>query len=218
MEKADTISVVTSHREEMRAQQAEIYLSAMASMLFTGDVALKKCKEVAQLISLLTAAGVKEEEITLRGIQAERNSPIIGRANTATYLLRVCCPDLERLPDILGVTTSQRTVAMDQLVWKFGDDAEMRSQWLANCLAEARRKADQMAAALGVKVLGVHSCNEKWNEPPDDQKRVAFGSGRAPISAKAVGERNGEVGFPLVTTKQLELTIEAEFRVSPYAQ
>jgi uncharacterized protein YggE len=207
---------VASHREEMRAKQADIMLSVMATALYTGEAAFKKAKELAQVVGLLTAAGLPDGNVTLLGIQAGRSSPIIGRSNTATYLLRVHCPDLDILPEILGVLTAQRTVVMDELVWRFADDKAVRAKWLDGCLADARERAKRIAAGLGVKALGVHSYFEKWIEPSDGQRRVSF----APVRASTTGnttpdERRSDFPFPLVTTMQLELSVEVEFRVSP---
>jgi hypothetical protein len=216
MQKPDTITVVVNRREEVRAHGADIYFSAKGSTLITADAALKKTREVAQVIHQLAAIGVDEKDIVLRGVHGERNTPIIGSANTASYLLCVHCPDLEKLPDLLGTLTAQRNVVLDQLVWHFSDDAAVQAGWLGACLSESRVKAQQIAAAMGVKLLGIHSLAEKWVDPADDQKRFHFSTTRAALAVKAGPERLPEVNFPLVTTKQVELRVEVDFRVSAY--
>jgi uncharacterized protein YggE len=216
MQKPDTITVVVSRCEEVRAHKADIYFSAKGSILITADAALKKTKEVAQVLLQLVAAGVKEEHVVLRGVQGERNTPIIGAANTASYMLRVHCPDLEKLPEILGTLTAQRNVVLDQLVWHFPDDATVQTGWLAACLAEAREKGQQIAAAMGVKLLGVHSLTEKWADPGDEQKRFVFSAARVASAVKVGNDRLPELNFPLVTTKQVEVRVEVDFRVSAY--
>ncbi|MDB6109985.1 MAG: hypothetical protein JWR69_1735 [Pedosphaera sp.] len=216
MQKPDTITVVVSRREEVRAHRADIYFSAKGSILITADAALKKTKEVAQVLHQLAAIGVAEEHIILRGVQGERNTPIIGSANTASYLLRVHCPDLEKLPELLGTLTVQRNVVLDQLVWHFPDDAAAQARWLGACLAESREKAQQIAAAMGVKLLGVHSLVEKWTDPADEQKRFLFSAARAASTGKTANERLPELHFPLITTKQVEVRVEVDFRVSAY--
>ncbi len=216
MEKPDTITVTVSHREEVRANRADIYLSAKASFLMTGNAAFKKVKELAHVVSQLTGNGVKEEEITLRGVLAERNSPIIGPANPATYLLRVHCPDLNRLPELLVIITAQRNVILDQLVWLFPDHPAEQAKWLTACLSQALEKARHIAANLGVKLLGVHSFNEKWTEPNDDQKRIQFSLPTGLPALKPGADRNTPITFMLVTTKQVEIDVEVNFRVSAY--
>jgi uncharacterized protein YggE len=216
MGKPDSITVVARHREEVRARQADIFFTAMAASLYTGEVALKKAKELAQIVGLLTAAGLDTTHIHLRGIQAERSSPNIGRESAAIYLLRVHCPDLDILPEILGVLTPQRSISMDHLEWQFADDRTVRAKWLDGCLTEAREKAKRIAAGLGVKVLGVHSFKETWTEPPEDQTRVLFVPGRGAASTiKSGSDRPGDMRFPLVITKEVLLSVEVEFRVSP---
>jgi hypothetical protein len=216
MDKSDTITVAVSHREEIRAVRADIYLSAKASVLITGDAAFQKAKELAHVVSQLTGAGIKEEEITLRGVLAERTNPIIGPGNPATYLLRVHCPRLDRLPELLVVITAQRNVILDQLVWLFPDSPTEQAKWLTACLTQALEKARHIAANLGVKLLGVHSFSEKWIEPNDDQKRVEFSSSGGTPLPKGSTDRNAPITIPLVTTKQVEIDVEVNFRVSAY--
>jgi uncharacterized protein YggE len=216
MQKPDTLTVTTTHREEVRAHRADIYFSAKGSILVTTDAALKKTKEVAQVLHHLVGIGVKEEHISLRGVQGERNTPIIGSGNTASYLLRVHCPDLEKLPEILGTLTAQRNVVLDQLVWHFPDDPAAQAGWLAACLTGAREKAQQIATTMGVKLLGVHSLIEKWTEPADEQKRFVFSSLRPVPAVKPANDRLPELNFPLITTKQVEVRVEVDFRVSAY--
>jgi uncharacterized protein YggE len=216
MEKPDTISVVVSHREEIPASRADLYLSVKASFLMTGNAALKKVKELAQVITQLNQNGVKDDDITLRGVLAERSSPAIGPGNPAIYLVRVHCPNLEYLPQVLAVVTAQRSVVLEQMVWLFPDDTAVQAKWLAACLAQAREKARHIADQLGVKLLGVHSFTEKWTEPTDDQKRVQFSTATGAPVVKMSTDRNSPITFLLLTTKQAEIGVEVNFRVSAY--
>lgn len=69
-------------------------------------------------------------------------------------LLRIQCTDLEKLADILGVITSQKNVTLDQLVWRFPDDAAVRAKWLDACLTEVKERGQQIAGALGSNAWG----------------------------------------------------------------
>ena len=215
MEKPDTITVSVRRREEVRADRAEIYLSVTGASFVTGDAAIKKAKEVSQLVNELGAVGVNSDDIALRGVQASGNSGILGRSSTASYLLRVQCAELEKLADILGVITAQKNVSLDQLTWRYPDDSSVRAKWLMVSLAEAKEKGQQMAAALGVKLLGVHALTERCLEE-EDQKHAHFpASGRAALGAKPRKE-SIDLGFFLVTTKEVTVEVEAHFRVSGY--
>ena len=68
---------------------------------------LKKAKEVSQLISALVETGLKEQDVTLRGVHAESSSGILGKSTSASYQLRVRCDELEKLADVLEMMKRQ---------------------------------------------------------------------------------------------------------------
>ena len=51
--KPDTIKVTAFHREEVSATHVDLYVSVKGSSVVSGDAALKKAKEVNQLVEAL---------------------------------------------------------------------------------------------------------------------------------------------------------------------
>jgi uncharacterized protein YggE len=215
MEKPDTISVTVGHREEVEADKVDIHVTIKGSSLVTGTAALKKAKEVSQLVSALAEVGLKEQDVALKSIHAESSSGILGKSTSATYRLRVRCDDLEKLADVLGVITSQKNAKLDLLGWRYPDDKKLKAEWLQSCLAEAKEKANAIASSLGVKLLGVHALSEKWldSEQPDrpflNEQRMEAVMAKAMARAERI-----DLGFPLSHSKWIELQLETQFRVS----
>ena len=215
MEKPDTISVTVAHREEVEAEKVDIHVTIKGSSLVTGTAALKKAKEVSQLVSALAEVGLKEQDVALKSIHAESSSGILGKSTSATYQLRVRCDDLEILADILGVITSQKNAKLDFLAWRYPDDKKLKAEWLQSCLAEAKAKAKAIASSLDVKLLGVHALSEKWldSEQGDRPFLNEVRAGGVMLKAMARAERI-DLGLPLSHSKWIELQLETQFRVS----
>ena len=214
MEKPDTITVAVTRREEIAADEVDIHATVKGSSLMTGDAALKKAKEVSQLISALREVGVKEEDISLQSIRAESSGGILGRTTSASYEIRVRCADLETLADILGVVTGQKNIKLDFLSWRYPDDKQARNEWLQSCLAAAKEKARHIASGLGVRLTGVHTFSEKWIDSEKSERAYLGEISDGALRARSSMARTIDLGFPLSHSKRIELHIEAEFRVS----
>ena len=214
MDKPDTVTVVVGHREEVKANQVDIHVTINGSSLVTGNVALKKVKEIAQLMGALNEISLNYEESIIQSVHAESPNGFLGKTCCAAYQVRIRCSDLELLPAILGVVTSHKTATLDFLTWRYPDDPKLRDEWLHACLAEAKEKADAIAACLGVKLLGVYTLSEKWvDSEPAEPVRANHPAPRAAVPAGHRG-RNAELGFPLSHSKFVEIQLETAFRVS----
>lgn len=212
MDPLDSITVTVSRHEEICADKADIYISVAGSAFITGSTALTKSKEVAQLMSELYSGGlIKASDVTLRGAQADSRNGFLGRGTLTTYLLKIHCPTLDSVADVLAIVTSQRSVTLDHLAWRFPDYKILEEKWLGSCLDNAKEKAAKIASSLGVKLLAVHSLSEKWLEHETKQHVSPIARGDIPKTAP------DELAFSLVMTKQLELRLEINYRISNYA-
>jgi len=216
MEKPDTITVAVTHREEVEADKVDIHVTITGSSLITGNAALKKAKEVSQLVATLAEVGIKEQDIVLQSIHAESSSGILGKSTSARYQVRIRCNDLEVLADILGVVTSQKNAKLDFLAWRYPDDKKLGGAWLQSCLSEAKTKAGAIASGLGVKLLGVHTLSEKWLDSEQGDRPYLNEVRAGGVMLKAMRSQRIDLGFPLSHSKWVELQLETQFRVSEF--
>jgi hypothetical protein len=154
------IRIQENDYEEVPAKEVTIYLTIRGSSLFTGDAALSKAREVNQLVTELKTKGVEESKIQLLGVQADVTTGILGRNSSATYHLKVLCSQLDMLPDVLGIITSQKNTKVTLLEWGYGDLREVQERILDRCLERAQRKAQRIAGRLGVQILGISECTD----------------------------------------------------------
>jgi len=219
MAKPDMITVSVEHTEEVTANRVDLHVSIRGATLFTGTAALKKAKEVEKMVSALQEVGVRGEDISLRSARAESEGGLLGRSSSATYQLRIRCSELEKMAEILGVVTTQKNVHLDELVWRYPDEAESRVRWLGQAITEAKGKAQAIAQGLGVKLLAVYRFTEEWSDDATPPVRHYPGDGdRGMYKMRAAASAvKAELGFPLSDTKRIELRIIVKFRVGEMA-
>lgn len=151
----DLIKVSVSHREEIFATHADLHVTVKGSSVISGNEALKKAKEVNQLIEALSRLGVKEEAVKLQGVHIETASGALLKSSSAVYRLKIHCEKLDQLAEMLDVIASQKNATLERVEWKYNEDAARESA-LNSAIEKAKSKAQRIAASLGVKLLGVY--------------------------------------------------------------
>src|SRR5688572_32544603 len=101
--KPDTIKVSAFHREEIFASHANLYVMVRGSSLVSGNEAMKKAKEVSQLVEALTSFGLSPDAIQLLGVHIETSSGTLLKSSSATYRLRIRVDQLEQLAELLDI-------------------------------------------------------------------------------------------------------------------
>src|SRR5690348_7593057 len=130
-----TISITAIRRQEISADKADLQVTIKGSSVVTGSAALKKAKEVNELVTALLAVGVKEDELSLRGIQVQSTNGVLTRTSSAAYTLRILCSRLELLGEILGAISAQKNVSLDHVIWRYPDLKPLQKEWLDSCIA-----------------------------------------------------------------------------------
>jgi uncharacterized protein YggE len=208
-----TIAITATRRQEITADKADLQVTIKGSSLVTGSAALKKAKEVNELVTALLAVGVKEDELSLRGIQVQSSNGVLTRTSSASYTLRIRCSRLELLGEILGAISAQKNVSLDHLNWRYPDLKPLQKELLDSCIAEAKERAAHIAGALGVKLLALHSFTEAWK---DSEQPTTLGQPvPAGFRAKALQEvaREVDLGFNLSHTKLVEQRVDLTYVV-----
>ena len=101
--KPDTIKVSAFHKEEIFASHANLYVTVKGSSLVSGNEAMKKAREVSQLVEALTRFGLSPEAIHLQGVRIETASGTLLKSSSAIYHLKVKTEKLDQLAGLLDV-------------------------------------------------------------------------------------------------------------------
>jgi len=215
-EKPSTIKVSEAQRHEIPADRADLHVTVEGASLFTGGEALKKAREVAQLVRELTDFGLPVGDIYLQGVFADTSSGLLGKTSLARYKMRLHCADLARLADLLGIVTGQKNARLNVIEWGYPDDEGLKDRWLGECITRANARAALVAQGLNVRLLGVHAFSEKYldGEKPH-QTTVAYDS-MVMARSRTARVSPEELGLEISHTKTVHISVEVEYLVSTY--
>ncbi len=212
--KPDTIKVSTFQREEIFASHANLYVTVKGSSVVSGDQAMKKAREVSQLVEALTSYGLSPEAVQLLGVHIETESGILLKSSSASYRLRIKVEKLDQLAEVLDILASQKNATLERIEWKYPDEAA-RERALESAIAKAKAKAGKVAAALGVKLLGVWDFSENVS---DEEMPVPYYPAQARLAkssfAAAAAEPN--LGIDIQHSKTITVSVDTWYRVSSF--
>jgi uncharacterized protein YggE len=166
------MTVTATHTVTLDADGAELFITVQGSQFFGGTAALKQARELATLAAALKEAGLEDRDIQLQNAQLEQSGGF-GKASSALYTLKLVCKPAERVGDALAVLAQQKNVALNQTIWTFPDDGEVRDGWLELAARKARRRAERIAATLGVRLEKIHTILLEAPEAPIHQPPAA---------------------------------------------
>jgi uncharacterized protein YggE len=210
--KPDTIKVSALQREEISANRADLSVTVKGSSLVSGDQAMKKAREVSQLVEALTSFGLRPEAIHLQGVHIESSSGMLMKSSSATYRLKVECEKLDQLADVLDIIASQKNTTLEKIEWKYPEELA-QERGLEAALAKAKTKAGKVAASLGVKLLGVYDLIENTF---DEERPTVMYRMQAAERGMAKAQSEPSLDMDITHTKTITVNVEIWYRVSSF--
>ena len=212
--KPDTIKISASHKEEIFANRAELFVTVKGSSLVSGDQAMKKAKEVSQLVDALISFGLSPDAIHLQGVHIESSSGALLKSSSAIYRLKVTCEKLDQLADLLDIIATQKNATLEQIQWKYPEEAA-REHGMEVALEKAKTKAEKVAGTLGVKLLGVYDLIE--NTYDEQTPYLQFAAQSAPAMrglAKPAPEPS--LSMDIQHSKTIIVSMDIWYRISDF--
>lgn len=210
--KPDTIKISASHREEIFASHADLFVTVKGSSVVSGSEAMKKAKEVNQLVEALTSFGLSPEALHLQGVHIETSSGTFLKSSSATYRLRIRCDKLDQLAELLDIISSQKNATLERLDWKYPEESA-RERALEAAIAKAKVKAEKVGATLGVKLLGVYDFVENAY---DEERPVPFAMQAAEMGSLRAAAKEPSLGMDIQHSKTIHLSVDIWYRVSAF--
>jgi uncharacterized protein YggE len=150
----------------------------------------KATAQMTAVIDALKAAGIDEKDIqtvnySVNIIQDydQNGNPATIKGFQVSNQVNVTVRDLDKLGSILDTVVAQGANAIYGISFSVGDPTAAASQARALAVQDAKQKADELAAAAGMKVGRVLSISETSSPAPVP---VAYGREAAADSAAAV--------------------------------
>ena len=211
--KPDTIKISASHREEISATLADLFVTVKGSSVVSGDQALKKAREVSQLVEALTSFGLSPEAIHLQGVHIETSSGTLLKSSSASYRLKIHCEKLDQFADILDIVSSQKNTSLERVAWKYNED-EARERGLNAAMEKAKSKAEKVAKSLGVKLLGVYDFIENLYD--EEMPYPQFAAQAMPMRSMGKAAHEPSLDMEIQHSKTVNVSVDIWYRVSAF--
>ena len=211
--KPDTIKVSAFHREEIFASHANLYVTVKGSSLVSGNEAMKKAREVSQLVEALTRFGLNPDSIHLQGVRIETSSGALLKSSSAIYHLKVKTEKLDQLAGLLDILAEQKNASLERIEWKYPEE-EARERGLESAIAKGKAKAEKVAAAMGVKLLGVYDFME--NTFDEERPPMPFQAMEMSMKSRAAVADQPSLDMEVQHSKTIHVNVDIWYRVSSF--
>lgn len=164
-----------------------------------------------KVLAAIVALGVPRAQITTSGVTLSRTQVRKGKVfYGATNDLDVRLTDVAKVGPVEDAVTRAGADAVDGPSFTFSDPSAGRAEATRSALADARRRADDAAAAAGQKVTGVRSIVVDPDSGP--QPYASGGSAKASAPSTAADT----VATPVSAGRQeVDATVEVVFTMAP---
>ena len=210
--KPDTIKVSATHREEIFASHANLFVTVRGSSVVSGNEAMKKAREVSQLVEALTSFGLSPEAIQLLGVHIETSSGTLLKSSSAIYRLRIRSEKLDQIAEMLDIIASQKNAVLERIEWKYPEELA-QERGLESAITKGKAKAEKVASALGVKLLGVYDFMEGTF---DEERPIPFQAQTMMMKSRAAVADEPSLGMDIQYSKTVQVNVDIWYRVSSF--
>lgn len=211
--KPDTIKVSASHREEIFASHANLYVTVKGSSIVSGNEAMKKAREVSQLVEALTSFGLSPDSIHLQGVRIETATGTLLKSSSAIYHLKVKTETVDQLAGLLDIIAEQKNASLERIEWKYPED-EAREHGLELAIAKGKAKAEKVAAAMSVKLLGVYDFME--NTYDEERPPMPFQAMEMSMKSRSAAADQPSLDMDIQHSKTIHVNVDIWYRVSSF--
>lgn len=164
-----------------------------------------------KVIAAIVALGVPRTQVTTSGVTLSRTQVRKGKVfYSATNELDVRITDVAKVGPVEDGVTRAGADAVDGPSFTFSDPSAGRAEATRSALADARRRADDAAAAAGQRITGVRSIVVDPDAGP--QPYASGGSAKASAPSAAADT----VATPVSAGRQeVDATVEVVFTMGP---
>ena len=210
--KPDTIKVSATHREEIYASHANLFVTVRGSSVVSGNEAMKKAREVSQLVEALTSFGLSPEAMQLLGVHIETSSGTLLKSSSANYRLRIRTEKIDQIAEMLDIIASQKNAVLERIEWKYPEELA-QERGLESAITKGKAKAEKVASALGVKLLGVYDFMEGTF---DEERPIPFQAQTMMMKSRAAVADEPSLGMDIQHSKTIHVNVDIWYRVSSF--
>jgi uncharacterized protein len=166
-----SISVNGVGRVKAEPDVADINLGVTKQGDDATEASQKAAHSMEAVIAALKAAGVAESDIQTTSISLNPvynwdNNPPTIEGWEASNLVNITVRDISAVGDVVDAATAAGATNINGITFRVDDPTAGEAQAREAAVADARAKADQLAAAAGVTITGVLTMSESGGQEP----------------------------------------------------
>ncbi len=186
-----TISVNGTGRVKAAPDVADISLGVTKQGKEAAEAAKKAAEAMDAMVKALLDLGIDQKDIQTTNLSLSpqydyNNTPATIEAWQANNMINVTIRDIESVGSVVDTATAAGATDVNGINFRVEDPTEAEMAARSEAVADARAKADQLAADAGVTISGIISITESGGQPPQpiymDRAEMAF-AGAADVAA-----------------------------------
>lgn len=197
---------------EAAPDQADLLLAVITEATDAREAQAENARKTARVIKALKERGIPEENIQTRGyhlspkyslprkpevgpVAKETISPGVGEnvkqivGYTVHHQIKVRVKNLDEVGELMDLAVKNGANQISNVTFSVSNSLEFKKKALLEAVAEARAKAEVLAAALGKTLTGIKSASGSWyenNPGPVYYKEMSLQAGGAPAATPVV--------------------------------
>ena len=191
------------------ATSAKLHLVVKGTAAVLGNAAVKRAAEVRELVTALAGAGVGEDKVDVTAVQLSSSTSLLGRNQRAEIALTVAV-EPEQLPSVLGILSDSPNLTLESLEWVY-ETFEASIPLTAQAMVKARRKADAVATAVGLRITGIANASDSWSMVSPREAMMAYG---APMEARSLkSSPDLDLGLDYSSSTEINVHVSVDFEM-----
>lgn len=135
------------------------------------------------------------------------------RVETFSAELCLQCPDPQTVDRALVKMLGFSGLSVRSIAWRYKSADDARTEWVKAAIASAQKRAARLAAAMDMRICGIHSCEETWRLPSDGGGPAAnIGASAIPAKRRAMGS---DLAPNLGGSARASVQVYLTFRMAP---
>lgn len=195
--------------------QVTVIANASVTAKTVGETQEAMNKIIASVTDKLTQLGVQQNDIVTSSYSYypvynyDTDTPTI-KGYQANHTLCITCNDIEMLDSVVGVVTDSGMSDIYSVTYDVSNRSDLYKQALELAIDAAAKKADVMASAVGMKIMGLESITE--NNTYDTSYDINSMSDGGAVSARAESAETGIRSGSISVTASVTAVYEAEVK------
>ena len=204
------LRVTAKASQEIAASAAKLHINVEGETFLFGNAALNRSKVLKDLLEKLKEFGATDSDFNVKSVSTRVDAGLLTKTTKADFKLEFRVTDLAKIPDFLGVITTTKNVALEQLEWVFELDAVML-ELSAKAMKQAFNKAQAMANAVGHAVIGIRTASDSSQMPEPVQTMNFAADWMNQEMARAPAKSRVSIGTEFKASREVEAHVTVDF-------